>query len=86
MIPLLTVLLMVLLIAGYWRVWRGPTVADRLLAVQMFGTAGIATLLLLSRWLDKPPLLEVALVLALLAAVVAMALVQLLRSTGDDRG
>jgi len=79
LIPLAAVILLLTVVAGCWRVWRGPTVADRLLAVQIFGTAGIAVVLLLADWLARPMLLDVALILALLAAVVAMALVQLVR-------
>ncbi|MCS6835369.1 MAG: multiple resistance and pH regulation protein F, partial [Anaerolineae bacterium] len=29
---------------GLLRIWRGPTAADRLLAVQLFGTTGSAVL------------------------------------------
>ncbi len=85
MIALIAVVLLISIAAGCWRVWRGPSLADRLLAVQIFGTAGIAVVLLLSRWFAKPVLLEVALVLALLAAVVSMALVQLLRLSRGGR-
>tara|TARA_R110002051_G_scaffold90269_3_gene158973 strand:+ start:37258 stop:37503 length:246 start_codon:yes stop_codon:yes gene_type:complete len=65
--------------AGLWRLWRGPTRADRLMAVQLFGTSGAAILMLLAQAQDQPALLDAALVLALLAAVVCGALVQLLR-------
>lgn len=69
--------------AGLWRVWRGPTQADRLLAVQLFGTSGAAILMLLAQSQNKSALLDAALVLALLAAVVCAALVQLLRRCHD---
>lgn len=65
--------------AGLWRLWRGPTGADRLMAVQLFGTSGAAILMLLAQTQDQPALLDAALVLAVLAAVVCSALVQLLR-------
>lgn len=69
--------------AGLWRVWRGPTQADRLMAVQLFGTSGAAILMLLAQAQNLPALLDAALVLALLAAVVSAALVQLLRKRHD---
>lgn len=69
--------------AGLWRVWRGPTQADRLMAVQLFGTSGAAILMLLAQAQNLPALLDAALVLALLAAVVSAALVQLLRRRHD---
>ena len=35
--------------AGMWRVLRGPTAADRMLAAQLFGTTAVAILLLLAK-------------------------------------
>ena len=57
------------LLAGLIRVWRGPTAADSLLAVQLMGTTGAALLLVISAMQDNPSLIDAALVLALLAAV-----------------
>jgi multicomponent Na+:H+ antiporter subunit F len=51
------------------RLERGPTGADRVLAATFIGTTGVAVLLLLSRATGRPALLDVALVLAVLAAV-----------------
>lgn len=65
--------LLALIAAGLIRVVRGPTPADRMLAAQLFGTTGVAILLLLSHSLAKPALRDVALVFALLAAVTAVA-------------
>ncbi|MEH6499051.1 MAG: monovalent cation/H+ antiporter complex subunit F [Pseudoalteromonas distincta] len=79
----LACVLLLSIAAGLWRVWRGPTHADRLMAVQLFGTSGAAILMLLAISQDQPALLDAALVLALLAAVVCAALVQLLRRRHD---
>ncbi|MBL4610568.1 monovalent cation/H+ antiporter complex subunit F [Halopseudomonas sp.] len=80
---LLAALLLVSIAAGVWRVLRGPTRADRMLAVQLFGTTGAAILLLLAQGQGQPALIDAALVLAVLAAVVSAALVQLLRGRSD---
>ena len=64
------------LIAGMWRVLRGPTAADRMLATQLFGTTAVAILLLLAQADDNPALRDVALVFAILAAVTAVAFVR----------
>jgi multicomponent Na+:H+ antiporter subunit F len=64
------------LIAGMWRVLRGPTAADRMLATQLFGTTAVAILLLLAKADDNSALRDVALVFALLAAVTAVAFVR----------
>lgn len=61
---------------GLVRVERGPSPADRMLAAQLFGTAGVAMLLLLSVGLDMPSLRDVGLVFALLAAMTAVAFVK----------
>ena len=68
--------LLLTVIAGLWRILRGPTPADRMLAAQLFGTTGVAMLLLLAQGLAIPSLRDVALVFALLAAVAIAAFVQ----------
>jgi len=72
----LALFLLLCLGAGMWRVLCGPTVADRMLAVQLFGTTAVAILLLLAQAMAIPALLDVALVFALLAAVTAVAFVR----------
>lgn len=76
-------LLLIIIGVGAWRVWRGPSSAERALGVQMMSTAVIALLVVAADWLSLPPLRDVALVLALLAAVVIAALVQHLRGTSN---
>ena len=65
--------LMLSLFLGLLRVLLGPGVGDRMLAIQLIGTAGVGMLLLLGVLLDQPALVDVALILALLAAVAAAA-------------
>ncbi len=72
----LAVFLMLNLGAGMWRVLRGPTAADRMLAAQLFGTTAVAILLLLAEASGSAVLRDVALVFALLAAVTAVAFVR----------
>jgi len=68
--------LLLTLVAGLWRVLRGPTAADRMLAAQLFGTTAVACVLLLAQAIDQPLLRDVALVFALLAALTAVAFVR----------
>lgn len=77
-------LLLLTIAAGLWRALRGPSRADRLLALQLFGTTGTAVMLILAQWQALPALRDAALVLALLAAIVSAALVQYLRRSGDE--
>jgi multicomponent Na+:H+ antiporter subunit F len=81
---LFSALLLLTLIIGLWRVLRGPGRVDRLLAVQLFGTSGAALLLVLAQWQSAPGLRDAALVLALLAAMISAALVQLLRRSRHE--
>lgn len=67
-------LLLLTLVLGLARAMIGPSLQDRMLSVQLLGTGGVALLLLMSTLLAAPALIDVALVLALLAAVAAAAL------------
>ncbi|MBS3935829.1 MAG: hypothetical protein KGZ43_06625 [Sulfuritalea sp.] len=69
----LALFLMLNLIAALFRVARGPTAADRMLAALLFGTTGVGMLLLLAYAGGHPSLVDVALVLALLAAIAGAA-------------
>lgn len=68
--------LLLTLVAGLWRVLRGPTPADRLLAAQLFGTTAVAILVLLAETSGQEAVRDVALVFALLAAVTMVAFVR----------
>jgi multicomponent Na+:H+ antiporter subunit F len=57
------------LVAGLQRILKGPTRADRMLAAQLFGTTGVAILLLLGEAGGGAGVRDVALVFALLAVI-----------------
>ena len=76
--------LMLSLFLGLLRVVRGPGAGNRMLAMQLIGTTGVGLLLLLSLLLDLTALIDVALILALLAAVAAAAFTGRELETGDD--
>jgi multicomponent Na+:H+ antiporter subunit F len=52
---------------------RQPTASDRMLSAQLLGTNGVGLMLLLSLTQQQEALIDTALVLALLAAVVVIA-------------
>ncbi len=81
---LYSALLLLTIAVGLVRVVLGPKRVDRLLAIQLFGTAGTALLLVMAQWQGQPALRDVALLLGLLAAVASAALVQLLRQSHHD--
>jgi multicomponent Na+:H+ antiporter subunit F len=83
---LLAVFLLVNICAGLVRILRGPTAPDRMLAAQLFGTTGVAVLLLLAEAQEVPALRNVAFVFALLAVVGVAAFVRSWRAaSGTDR-
>ena len=61
---------------GLIRILRGPDDADRMMAAQLLGTGGIATLLLLGTATGETATIDVALTLALLAAFASFAFVK----------
>jgi multicomponent Na+:H+ antiporter subunit F len=61
------------LAAALLRAARGPTAADRMLAALLFGSTGVGVLALLAHAGGGTPLIDVALTLALLAAITGVA-------------
>lgn len=78
-------ILLASVLVGLIRVARGPTLPDRMLVAQLFGTTGVTVLLVLGADPDRAALRDVALVFAVLAAIAVVAFVQLvpLRSERD---
>ncbi len=70
--PLFYCLTLVLLLnatVGLWRVLKGPTAADRMLAVELISTSSLVIVLLLGVLTASDALVDVALLFALLAAM-----------------
>lgn len=63
------------LAVALWRVWIGPRRADRMMGAQLVGTGGVAVLILLAP-VQGWATLDVALTLALLAALAAVGFVK----------
>jgi multicomponent Na+:H+ antiporter subunit F len=75
----LALFLMLSILGSLLRVARGPTQADRMLAAQVMGTAGVALLLVLGEAQAMPAMRDAALVFALLAAIATVAFVKRVR-------
>jgi multicomponent Na+:H+ antiporter subunit F len=78
----LALILLLSVVLGLLRIMWGPTAADRMMAAQLFGTCGVAILLLMARGLAQPMVVDVALVFALLAALSTVAFVR--RAWGSE--
>lgn len=83
LLNLVALFLLVNLVLAFVRIWRGPDPADRMLASQLFGTTGVALLLVLAEAQAVPALRDVALILALLSVLAIAAFVT--RVVGIDK-
>ena len=61
---------------GLVRILSGPSNADRMAAAQLIGTCGVAILVLVATASKLQPIVDVALLLALLAAFASVAFVR----------
>jgi multicomponent Na+:H+ antiporter subunit F len=68
---------------GIYRIERGPTGTDRMLAAMLFGTSGVALTLVLAEIAGLSSLRDMALVFALLGALTSVSFVK--RAWGAER-
>jgi multicomponent Na+:H+ antiporter subunit F len=68
---------------GILRIERGPSGADRMLAAMLFGTTGVALVLVIAEASGRDDIRDVALVFALLGALTAVAFVKRSWGAGD---
>jgi multicomponent Na+:H+ antiporter subunit F len=81
----LALFLLLNVVGGLIRILIGPTRGDRMLAAQLFGTTGVAVVLLLAEALDRPALRDVAFVLVLLAVINTVVFVRSARHGAEAR-
>lgn len=74
-----------LAIVMLYRVWAGPTIYDRLLAVNVLGTNTVVVLALLSVALDEVWFLDIALIYALLNLLMALVVTKYTVERGELR-
>jgi multicomponent Na+:H+ antiporter subunit F len=73
----------VMIILGLARVWLGPTIFDRLIAVALVSVNGVVIIVLLGFYFERPVFfLDIALGYALLAFLVPIALGRYFEGTG----
>ena len=81
---IVSVFLLLNIALGLFRVWRGPTIADRLLTTQLFGTTGMAILIVLAGYLQELTLLNVAITFNVLAILLVIGLVKVWKIKKGD--
>ena len=68
-----------------WRLWRGPTTADRVVALDAINTLVVATMLLLAVRMREPVFADVAIVYALLSYVGTLYIARTLEKKGEPQ-
>ncbi|HZI00535.1 MAG TPA: cation:proton antiporter [Flavisolibacter sp.] len=58
----------------FFRFWKGPSIADRIIALDLLITIGIAIIAIYSMITDQPTFLDIAMILALIAFLGTIAL------------
>ena len=84
LLPAAVLFLLLNLAAGLVRVARGPTAADRMLAILLFGSTTVAMLLLMAEWMRLPSLRSVALLFVMLAAILSLAFISIPKQRESD--
>lgn len=80
-----TIVVGVLIAVGLYRVWKGPTVFDRLIAVALVSINGVVVLSLMGFVFDRPAFfLDIALAYALLAFLLPIALGRYFEQRHDE--
>lgn len=70
---------------GLVRLLRGPGTAERMMAVQLLGTGGIALVLIFGVATAQPAVIDVALIMAVLAAFAGLAFVRAVSRPGGEQ-
>lgn len=76
-----------LMVLGLSRVWIGPTVFDRLVAVALVSVNGVVVLVLVGFYFGRPVLfLDIAIGFALMAFLVPIALAKYVEQRSGEQG
>ncbi|HZH01873.1 MAG TPA: monovalent cation/H+ antiporter complex subunit F [Flavisolibacter sp.] len=62
------------IILVFFRFWKGPSIADRIIALDLLITIGIAIIAIYSIITDQPTFLDIAMIMALIAFLGTIAL------------
>lgn len=71
--------LMVVMVMVFLRAWLGPSLYDRILAINTFGTATVLVIALLGFYMQRPAFMDIALVYSLINFIGTVAILKLAR-------
>jgi multicomponent Na+:H+ antiporter subunit F len=85
MLSATAVALLVVMIMAIIRAWLGPTIYDRILAVNLFGTKTVLLIAVVGFLFDRPDFLDIALVYALINFISVVGVLRYFEYTNGKR-
>ena len=70
---------MIVMVLVFLRAWLGPSLYDRILAINTFGTATVLMIALLGFYMRRPDFMDIALVYSLINFIGTVAILKLYR-------
>jgi len=73
------VAIMIVMLVVFLRAWLGPSLYDRILAINTFGTATVLVIAILGFYMQRPAFMDIALVYSLINFIGTVAILKLYR-------
>jgi multicomponent Na+:H+ antiporter subunit F len=73
-----TLFLVALIVLSLYRALKGPTVSDRIIAINLITTLVMAVIVLLAYYFDQPSFIDVAILYAMIGFLMTVAVVKYL--------
>jgi multicomponent Na+:H+ antiporter subunit F len=83
-LPLAGLFVLAALVVAAWRLWRGPTEADRVISLDLLTGVGLALVVLLAITADQAVYLDVAVAIAVIGFVGTAALARRIQKGGKS--
>ena len=79
MITAALIAIMIVMVTVLLRAWLGPSLYDRILAINTFGTATVLAIAILGFYMGRPAFMDIALVYSLINFIGTVAVLKLYR-------
>jgi|TARA_B110000238_G_C16113175_1_gene433637 multicomponent Na+:H+ antiporter subunit F len=71
--------MMVVMVIAFLRAWLGPSLYDRILAINTFGTATVLAIAILGFYMQRPAFMDIALLYSLINFIGTVAILKIYR-------
>ncbi len=79
MITAALIAMMVVMVIAFLRAWLGPSLYDRILAINTFGTATVLAIAILGFYMQRPAFMDIALLYSLINFIGTVAILKIYR-------